>query len=235
MRVRVKVSPSRVSSCTYCNPACLALGVDDAVVKPLSQHRPIIYCVTFAAGNVLFSQGSHARYGYDICSGMVKLTTQLRNGQPRIVRLLREGDAAGMEALVDDAYHLTAVAITEVRACAISARELRQWDNSEPRFHHLLLERWLRSQDQTDDIIAQLSTGTAEARVVRLLIYLLAHQNAVGECLCHALSRSDMGALLGVTTETVSRIVAQFKRKGLIGHESNESFPCNLTELTKRS
>jgi CRP-like cAMP-binding protein len=49
--------------------------------------------------------------------------------------------------------------------------------------------------------------------VARLLLRI---KDSDGENHCHLFSREDMGAMLAITTETASRVIAEFKRQGLI-------------------
>jgi CRP/FNR family transcriptional regulator len=42
-----------------------------------------------------------------------------------------------------------------------------------------------------------------------------------------------MGALLGITTETASRVIAEFKRRGLIQIEKRECVDYDHTALTR--
>ena len=153
------------------------------------------------------------------------------NGGQRIVRLVSEGDVIGLESLADNAYHSSASAITSVRSYVIPVSQIKRWDSDLPRFHAILFGLLLRSQDHADQIIAEPATGNAKARVARLIIDFLAYKNTDGACLCHAPSREDMAAMLGLTTETASRIIAGLKRQGLIGSESGHCFPCKRSEL----
>ena len=153
------------------------------------------------------------------------------NGGQRIVRLVSEGDVIGLEGLADTAYHSSASALTSVRSYVIPVQRIKRWDSALPRFHEILFGLLLRGQDHADQIIAELATGKAKARVARLIIDFLAYKNTDGACLCHAPSREDMAAMLGLTTETASRIIAGLKRQGLIGSESSHCFPCKLGEL----
>ena len=75
------------------------------------------------------------------------------------------------------------------------------------------MHHWKASVDQADFVIDSLSTGTARERVLRLLHHLARHQTDGGFI---APSRADMGALLGLTTETASRAMAAFAREGLL-------------------
>ena len=46
-------------------------------------------------------------------------------------------------------------------------------------------------------------------------------------------SREDMGALLGITTETASRIMAEFRRRGLIHIEKGGCIDYDYNGLTQ--
>jgi CRP-like cAMP-binding protein len=62
---------------------------------------------------------------------------------------------------------------------------------------------------------------------VARLFLLLAEE----ELPCRLFGREDMGALLGVTTETASRFVAEFKRQGLVREVGANLFDCDLDAL----
>jgi hypothetical protein len=61
--------------------------------------------------------------------------------------------------------------------------------------------------------------GSSKKRMANLLIYLSDHSNDEGYF--YLPSREDIGALLAVTTETASRIVAEFKRLSLLQTKSH--------------
>ena len=228
MRTLTTQSIFAVSPCTYCSNECICL---DASAAQLGEKSRYASCLPVHGGSVVFRKGSVARHVYGICKGLVKLVDDLPNGRPRILRLLREGEIAGLEGLVDDTYHASAIAINDVRACVIPIKQIKQWDREVPHFHQFMLKQWLRSLDQAGSVITQMSTGTAETRVARLLLHLLRYQSTGSNCHCHTISREDMGALLGLTKETASRTIAALKRRGLIGIELGQSFTCNQVEL----
>jgi CRP-like cAMP-binding protein len=49
---------------------------------------------------------------------------------------------------------------------------------------------------------------------------------------CHHLSREDIAALLGLTVETVSRVMAEFKRNGWLT-ETGRRFQVHAAELER--
>jgi CRP-like cAMP-binding protein len=194
----------------------------DAILQPIDNlHAP--------AGTALYEQGEAAPYVYTVRSGLIKLKIDQPNGCQRIVRLLRPGDVAGMETLVGERYHHTAIALQDADVCRIPREVVIQLDQTNPSVHQALMQRWQRSVDQADHFIVALSTGPAEARMARLLITLgcTADQPETMP------SREDMGALLGITTETASRIMADFKRRGLIHTDRGSEVVCDHTGLAR--
>lgn len=178
---------------------------------------------------VLYAQGQRAPFVYTVRSGILKLGVDLPNGSQRIVRLLRPGDVAGMEALVDDRYRHTATAMHGADVCRIPREVVLKLDQTNPAIHRSLMQRWQRALDQADHCIVSLSTGPAEARMARLLIML----GCTGNERETMPSREEMGALVGITTETASRVMAEFKRRGLVHTVGGSDVVCDHAGLAE--
>jgi CRP-like cAMP-binding protein len=88
------------------------------------------------------------------------------------------------------------------------------------------MNKWHDAVKRSHDCLRDLSTGSARQRVARLFLLL-----AGDGCPCQLFGREDMGALLGVTTETASRSVAEFKRQGLVREVGANLFDCDQNAL----
>lgn len=164
-------------------------------------------------GNTLYSCGGKSEYIYTIRKGMIKLVQYLPEGSQRIVRLLREADIVGIEATVGTEYEHDAVALETTELCRYPVHSVRQLSRSDNALHQDLMGRWHSALHEADEFVTQLSTGSAKQRVARLLLKLSeSDENAA----CTLYSREDLGAILGITTETTSRVIAEFKRNGLL-------------------
>ncbi|WP_310447753.1 Crp/Fnr family transcriptional regulator [Thiobacillus sp.] len=194
----------------------------DSILQPIDNLHVPQHAVLYEAGTVAPSV-------YTLRSGLIKLKVDLPNGGQRIVRLLRPGDVTGMETLVGERYHHTAIALQNTDVCRIPRAVVMQLDQTNPGIHLALQQRWQRSVDQADHFIVALSTGPAEARMARLLITL----GCTGDHPETLPSREDMGALLGITTETASRIMAEFKRRGLVHGDRGSDVVCDRSGLTQ--
>jgi CRP-like cAMP-binding protein len=85
-----------------------------------------------------------------------------------------------------------------------------------PKLYQQLLGRWDDYLRRADDNIAFLSTGAIRKRVVYLIQYLAAADGQENENRVALLGREDMAAMLGVRVESVSRIIAELKRDGIL-------------------
>lgn len=170
------------------------------------------------AGETLYQESSPPQFIYTIRSGLVKLVHYLPNGNYRIVRLLKQGDVGGMEALNGTPYLHHAIALENTSVCRIPTVEIEHLDQKSPRLFKQLTARWQKVISDADIWLANLTVGSAKKRVASLLLYLATRNETKGDC-SFLLGREDMGALLGITTETASRVTAEFKRDGIIKEE----------------
>lgn len=175
-------------------------------------HRPIDELL-FSPAQSLYQPGDPPDYVYTVREGLIKLSQSLPTGDQRIVRLLRKGDVAGLEALLSQSYQHTATVLEPVETCRIPVTVVDQLSKETPRMHQQLMARWQHALSEADSWLTELSTGPARARLSRLLLRLT---QCCPEDLIHLPSREDIGAMLGITTETASRLVAEFKREGFL-------------------
>ncbi len=190
-------------------------------------HRPINQW-TFPPGGQIYGQGDEADSILTIRSGLVKLTQFLPDGTQRIVRLLCTSDTVGLEALVSNEYQHTATALHDTQICRIPVETVRQLSEQRPQLYNDLMKRWQQALSDADRWIIEFCTGPARSRVARLLIWL---SERSGGSHCELFSREDLGALLGLTTETVSRVMAEFKRQGHIVETTPNQFQCDVPRL----
>jgi CRP-like cAMP-binding protein len=169
--------------------------------------------IKLQVGSSLFRQGDDGRFIYSIRQGMVKLNRIRKNGGQRIMRILRPGDVAGLEAVVASHYEYDAVALESVLACRIPVDVMRQLDCDSPKLHKKLLEKWHKTIIEADEWMAELTFGTARVRLARLLLKM---RNPSQPDLSTLFSRDDIGSMLCMTMETASRTINAFQREGKI-------------------
>ncbi|MDP2419310.1 MAG: Crp/Fnr family transcriptional regulator [Hydrogenophaga sp.] len=175
-------------------------------------HAPIDD-LEFAVGQPLVRMGETATSLYTLRVGVIKLVRNTVDGRQRIVRVLRAGDVVGLEALMGPTYDSDAIALTSIKVCRLPLQVIQRLNRETPRLHQRLLEKWHRSLKEADDWLADLNFGNARQRVAGLILKMRAEHDAT---VSHLFSREDMGAMLDLKLETVSRTLSAFEREGLI-------------------
>jgi CRP/FNR family transcriptional regulator len=201
------------SNCHTCQlrqtMVCSDVGLDDL----LSFHTPIDDLV-FTPGAVLYNMAETAQAVHCVRAGAVKLMRFDASGNQRIVRILQKNDVAGLEALFAGKYPHTAIAINEVRTCRIPMNHFQHFMAEHPRLQMRLLERSQAALLEVDQWLSDLVANTIPARVrlARLLLRL-----RVGDSdRIHRLSLADTGAILGLTPETLCRILQELTSIGVL-------------------
>ena len=198
--------------CRRCGIRHLVLFADLAHDDFQHIHEPISKKV-LEPGSFLYRSGEPLYSVFTVREGQAKLVQLAPGGGQRIVRLLHRGDLAGIERLVGQNASHDAIALTPLAVCEIPVAVIERLSRETPRLHKQLMKRWGDALTLADAWLTDMSTGPARSRVARLVIWL--SENSAEESF-YLPSREDIGAMLGITTETASRMTAELRRDGLL-------------------
>jgi len=198
------------------HPLCLMCEVVDRVPPepaPAADGLPPAVRMPLRAGVRLFEQGTAAQAVYVVQSGIVKETARDEaNGSECIVRLVMRGGVAGLGGLSGPHQHSGHV-IHPGRACRIPMARFERLLDEHPEARSQLYTDGRQAIDDADCIIGQMSHGPARARLARALLYLrstLAPREAL------RLKRDDLASLMALNPTSVARLLADFRREGLL-------------------
>lgn len=183
---------------------------------------------TYPEKTPLYELGQQGEYIYTLRRGLIKLYQFMPNGEHRVVRLLKPGDTAGLELLVNHAYHHSAMTTHQSDICRIPVKTIEQLEKKYSHLFQKLMDMWQVNVDEADLFITHFSTGTSQSRMARLLVEMNKNENRSWG---PGLNREDMGDILGISTETASRIIAEFKRRELIKEKKGELIFTDMAAL----
>jgi CRP/FNR family transcriptional regulator len=158
-----------------------------------------------------------------IRSGLVKLLSYLPNGRARIVRLHASNHWIGLEGLLGQSYEHTAIAVGDVEIQHVAIHRLQRLNRDNPGVLGQLLCQWHGALMHADRWISDFSTGGIKPRVARLLEFLAELEYGQPLDRVELLTVCEMAEILGVTQESVSRILATFKRRDILQKQSDPS------------
>lgn len=162
----------------------------------------------------VYGRGDAGQAVYTIRSGIVRFERSTEHGDRRIVRLAGRGDLIGQEALLQRPYTDEAVACTPVQLCRLPRHLVDELAASAEGLPRELMNRWQAALDAAEAWVADLSTGPARRRLLRLLERLTALSEP-GQPVWLP-RREEIGAMLDITVETASRMISQLRREQVI-------------------
>ena len=181
-------------------------------------------------GSFFFLQGDEAAYLYILVSGQVKLMQSNPNGQQVNLRTISPWQMFGaLGATRGDgaSYPATAQALENSTALAIQSKFLRSMLETRPYLSFDLMNLMTSYIQEMQARYRELATERVEQRVANALIRLAGQtgikrrpepvegsENEAGIEL--SFSRQDVAEMTGTTLYTVSRLLSDWERKGIL-------------------
>ena len=219
----IKIQPDSAwrgtSNCSNCGIRELVLFADLTEADFNLIHSPIDD-LAFKQGATLYLQNDVAKGVFTVRSGMLKLQRTTQDGRQRIVRVLRVGDVCGLEALATGRFDSEAIALSDVTLCRIPLDVINGLGANSSRLHMRLMQKWQHALKDADDWLADLNFGTAKQRVAQLVLKMRHTDDA---SLSTIFSRDDMGAMLDLKLETVSREISRLVKENIISPHDKQN------------
>ncbi len=173
---------------------------------------------SWPAGATVFRDGAFADKVFTVRSGLVKLVTHMPNGRVRILGLHGPGAVLGLVIPTTSCatYHHSAVTVTEAEGEWAPAAQLRRLRRERSEEYLQLVERHCTELRSAERWITEFSGDTTTCRIARVIRYLAELQRLPGTDTVELLTCQEMAEVIGVSTESASRVLARFKRHGLL-------------------
>lgn len=218
-----------IENCLLCE-AQLYEGLSEEQVCAI---RGLLTKHAHGAHEILFREGEPNTHLYLVREGLLKLTACGPDGHEQIVGLGVAGQLLGFNAVGDTRHTFTAVTLVPTRVCKLShpdmLRVLTQNTSVAMRTIELLNQELSRALS----LIRLLGQKSSAEKVASFLLALVppGTNGSVSGPLPLPLSRQEIGELLGLTVETVSRQMSEFKRSRVIDAPRGEVSILDLKRL----
>jgi len=170
-----------------------------------------------AAGEVVFWEGDEASHVFYITEGCLRLYRILPDGRRAIMGFVFAGEMLGLSC--QRTYRCTAEAVIPVRLRRLSRARLKALGETAEQLQPLLMARISEEMAAAQQHIVVLGQMAAEERVAHFLIsaaYRTGTDQKKPVVVELPMTRQDIADYLGLTIETVCRVLSKFKRMGLI-------------------
>ena len=215
-----------------------AIGMSGELLDSLGKSLSQLRLARYGPGETIYREGGAVEALYLVVDGRIKLVNYTPDGNARIVRLHNRGSVLGLNALLEENHDHTAIAIDEVSLYILPMRAIGGIQGDDPETYSQLLEYSHEYLKQADTWIVEFTSGEIRGRVARLVLFLMSQDESTGRHEVSLLTVSEMAEIIGVTPESVSRIMADFKRNRILtpaGEDSADIFHCDEAALTREA
>ncbi|WP_063656279.1 FNR family transcription factor [Candidatus Arsenophonus triatominarum] len=170
-------------------------------------------------GQTLFKAGDELKSLYAIRSGTIKSYTITEEGDEQITGFHLAGDLVGFDAIINNQHLSFTQALETSMVCEIPFETLDDLSGKMPNLRQQIMK--LMSSEIKDDqeMILLLSKKNAEERLAAFIYNLsrrFAQRGFSAKEFRLTMTRDDIGNYLGLTVETISRLLGRFQKNNTL-------------------
>jgi CRP/FNR family cyclic AMP-dependent transcriptional regulator len=234
--MRAPYGPQIVESCVSCpdREDRLFCNLSPAALKRLSE---IAGSGRYPKGTILFVEGQPSRGVFILCNGRVKLSTSSADGKTLIVRISEPGELLGLPATISGKpYEVTCEVIEPTKANFISRTDflnfLRDHGDVALRVAQELSDTYQSAFAEMRTIGLSHSAGE---KLARFVLDWTASHNTDKDTIKTKLSftHEEIAQMIGASRETVTRLLADFRKKQLLQVKGSALIVKNKSALEK--
>lgn len=188
----------------------------------------------YRRNQILFFEGGKAQHVFALRKGLVKMVKSLESGKERIARVIFPGDFFGLEGLTDTSHTLSAVVLQDSDICAIFRDDFFDFLRAHPEVSLDMIRILVQELQRVGSQVTDMSFKDARARMATFLLSLRstgAGDAANGSSVTLPLSSQEIGDVLELSPETVSRTWGLLRREGLADKQGRRVLIQNLSGL----
>ena len=179
----------------------------------VSHSDQVKVCSYYKKQQPLFIEGSLPRGVFCLNQGKVKVFTRGDEGKEQIIHIAKEGEIIGFRSMFSgDPYRVSASTLEESNICFIGKEDFLNLIDSNPTLRNGIIKELSKELGDRAIFITNMAQKSVRERLAFSL--LLLHDVYGTEPI--NLSREDMANFVGTATETLIRLLKEFKEDGLI-------------------
>jgi CRP/FNR family transcriptional regulator len=178
-----------------------------------------------ARGASLYRAGDSFEALYAVRSGAFKAMGVSHNGDQKVTGFHLPGELLGLDAISAGRHGYDAIALEDSEVCAIPFGALEKMALSVPALQSKLFRVLSGDIARDQGLMLLLGSMTAEQRLAAFLLSLSRRYKRLGfspDRFMLRMTREEIGSYLGLTLETVSRLLSRFQKETVIAVQQRE-------------
>lgn len=189
----------------------------------------------YKRGSLVYEEGHRINAFYVVVSGIIKIFKTGFDGKDQIIRFAKPGDIMGFRSTITHELACTSTKVIEDAEILVVPGDLvTSFVKQNGTFAMDMLMIACQELGEANDYITDIAQKTVRERLAEVLIHLEStfHLNAE-KYLNISLTREELASMVGTATESVIRLLSEFKSDGLIGLNGRKIQILNEKELVR--
>lgn len=164
-------------------------------------------------GSIIYQERSRMNGIYYVHKGVIKLYKTGINGREKIIRFAQKGEIIGFRSVLsNEAADTTAKVIEDAIICSINTKLFTDLVKTNNNFSMEVLKVSLKELGESNKFIIDIAQKTVRERLAEILLLLKDTFNLdENKFLRVSLTREELANLVGTATESVIRLLSEFK------------------------
>lgn len=205
-------------------------NIPEQVLETLFMENSVKF---YKKGSVIHSEGARIKGCYFIYNGIIKIYQTGKEGKEQIIKFEKEGDIFGFRSVISKEPACTsAETLSDCILCYISDTSLLNLLKNNSDFAYDLIQITCKELGESNRYIKDIAQKSVKKRLAEILL-LLAHDFGMETdgTLRLNISREDLSNFVGTATETVIRLLSDYKNEGLVEAKGRKIKLLNLEKL----
>jgi CRP-like cAMP-binding protein len=172
----------------------------------------------YKRGDILYQEGNRISGFYCINTGIIKVFKTGFDGKEQIIRFARKGDIIAYRSVLSNELACTSAKVIEdCQVCFIPSEILISFIKTNSTFALELMKLACHELGEANSFITDIAQKTVRERLAEVLLFLV---NDFGldsqQFLNISLTREELANIVGTATESVIRLLSEFKSDKLV-------------------
>jgi CRP/FNR family transcriptional regulator, polysaccharide utilization system transcription regulator len=172
----------------------------------------------YKRGDILYKEGNRISGFFCINSGIIKVFKTGFDGKEQIIRFAKKGDIIAYRSVLSNELACTSAKVIEdCQVCYIPSEILISFIKTNPTYALELVKLTCHELGEANSFITDIAQKTVRERLAEVLLFLV---NDFGiddhQFLNISLTREELANIVGTATESVIRLLSEYKSDNLI-------------------
>jgi CRP-like cAMP-binding protein len=190
--------------------------LSDTELQEISLHK---ITESYKRGSIIYREGKRMRGFYCVQKGIIKIYKTGTDGKEQILRFAQSGDLVGYRSAISNEAACTTTEVLENSIlCLVPTDLLISMVKQNGDFAVALMKLTCKELGEANSYITDIAQKTVRARLAEIILHLEDEfgNDPIEGILNISLTREELSNIVGTATESIIRLLAEFRNEQLI-------------------